>query len=1101
VLVRLLGPVDVMVAGAPRPVSGLRRKAVLAVLGLAAGEVVSTDRLLDVVWDGHPGTVGRGAVQTHVSYLRRVLGDPAAIVAHGSGYLLDLGADATDLQVAVRLIEEGRRESRPDRRAARLRDALDLWRGRPLSDVAGLRWLDAQAERVSALHLDATLGLTEARLELGEHAALVPELAELSRQHPYREDLCRQLMLALYRTGRQAEALAAYQDLRRSLDDELGIEPGTVLRDLEVAILRQDPAIDLAIDLAVDLAAPVRAAGEIAAPVPRSDARPAGTALPIPPDAVVFTGRVPESEKIITDVLAAARHGRVMSVHAIHGMPGVGKTALAVHVAHRLAQRLECPAMFVNLHGYTAGRMPADPSDVLAALLAADGLDSRHLPQDVEARSALWRQRMADRSVLLVLDNAASSSQVVPLLPDAPGSVVLVTSRRFLGDLPVDAVTVSLDVLTPADAGQMFMVLAPRAAIDPDGVAELVELCGYLPLAVALLARLQIRHRTWTVGDLLAETRARLITVTAEDRTVEAAFDLSFRSLATDRQRLFRCLGLHPGVEIDVYAAAALAGIPWDEATRHLDALHADNLLVEAGYRRYSMHDLIRSYARRLAETDPDRERTQALGRLYGYYRYTAAAADARLARFTRPTVGVDPVPATGAPELADATRALAWMRAERDNLLACIAIARDPRDAVALTANVAELLRRDGLWTEAIAVHQAAAEAAEDLDDQVGRANALIEMATIHRLAGDYRSAKRAGLQALDIYRDLGNRRGTANALNCVGAGWRVHGDYPEARQVVGEAIAIYRDLDDRLGLANALTGLSMAHYMLGEHAAALRSLREALSLCREIGDRLGEAQALAFLGEVQRVSADCPAAVRSLHEALGVHRDIGDRIGQANTLSYLGNVHNQTGNYQEATQALKEALDLYREVGDRNGEANILDSLAQARFGSGNHPGAMQVARESFDIYRSLDHRQGQATALLRLGWIQRSVGELDEAGEALQQAVKWFRELGNPSGESEALSELGALYRLTGDLDEARKRHIEAIEVAQRINSDWDEAYALAGLGRCDLAADDIPAAIAHLSTALAIFERIGAAEAAEVAAELDLSRSRLTEQQRQ
>jgi DNA-binding SARP family transcriptional activator/tetratricopeptide (TPR) repeat protein len=1086
VQVRLLGPVDVIVAGAPRAVSGLRRKAVLAVLGLAAGEVVGTDRLLDVVWDGQAATVGRGAVQTHVSYLRRVLGDPAAIAARGSGYLLDLGAAATDLQVAVRLIEEGRQESRPDRRAARLREALALWRGRPLSDVAGLRWLDTQADRVSALHLDATLGLTEARLELGEHAALVPELAELSRQHPYREDLCRQLMLALYRTGRQAEALAAYQDLRRRLADELGIEPGSVLRDLEVAILRHDPA--------VDLSTAVRVADEARRP----ETPPAGTALPIPPDAVVFTGRTPESEKIVAGVVAAARHGRVMSVHAIHGMPGVGKTALAVHVAHRLAQRLDCPAMFVNLHGYTAGRTPADPSDVLAALLTADGLDSRHLPPGVEARGALWRQRLADRSVLLVLDNAASSSQVAPLLPDAPGSVVLVTSRRFLGDLPVDAVTLSLDVMTPADAGQMFIRLAPRAAIDPDGVAELVELCGYLPLAVALLARLQIRHRTWTVGHLLAETRARLITVTAEDRTVEAAFDLSYRSLAVDRQRLFRCLGLHPGVEIDAYAAAALAGMPWDEAARHLDALHADNLLVEAAYRRYTMHDLIRSYARRLADADPDGERTPALRRLYGYYRYTANAADTRLARITRPAVGFDPVPATGVPELTDATRALAWMRAERDNLLACIAATKDPRQVVALTASVAELLRRDGPWADAIAAHQAAATAAEDLDDQVGRANALNELATVQRLSGNFKSAVRAAQQALDIFRTVGNRHGIANALNRLGSVLLVDSDYATAREVLERADAIYRDVGDRPGRATALTNLGTARYMLDEYPEAARDLREAVSLCREIGDRLGEAYALGFLGEVMRLDGDYAAAARTLHEALHLHYDVGDRIGQANTLGYLGDVHSRTGRYQEAVQTLKEAHDLHRDLGDRLGVANALDSLAQARFGSGNHPGAMQVAREALDLYRALDNRQGEATALLRLGRIQCATGAHAEARRALQPALDAFRHLGDRSSQAETLTALGTLHRITGDLDEARKHHIDALHLAQQINSHWNEAHAWAGLGRCDLAAGDLAAAAGNLSTALAIFERIGAGVAAEVAAELDLVRARVTEQ---
>jgi DNA-binding SARP family transcriptional activator/tetratricopeptide (TPR) repeat protein len=1080
VLVRLLGPVDVVVDGVPRPVSGLRRKAVLAVLGLAAGEVVSTDRLLDVVWDGRSSAVGLNALQTHVSYLRRVLGRPEAIVARGSGYLLDLGAEATDVQLAVRLIEQSRQDGHhPDRQAAWLRAAHKLWRGRPLSDVAGLTWLSAQADRLSTLQMEVVLALTEARLALGEHAALAPELADLSREHPYREDLSRLLMLALYRSGRQAEALAVYQDLRRRLADELGIDPGLALRDLETAILRQDPAIDLPAPIG-----PGSADGRVPMPGRQS------LAHPLPAEFGLFTGRVRESEGIIAAVLAAvARQDPVRSVHAIDGMPGVGKTALAVHVAHRLARRLAARPVFVNLNGHTAGRAPADPAEVLAALLAADGFDSRHLPDGAEARSALWQQRTADRPVLMVLDNAASSSQVVPLLPGSAGCAVLVTSRRFLGDLPIDAVSVSLDVLTPAEAGQMFVRLAPRAATDPDGVADLVALCGYLPLAIALLARVQVRHRKWTVTDMLAETRARLDTVTAEDRTVEAAFDLSYRGLAADRQRIFRCLGLHPGVEIDAYAAAALADTPWEAAVRHLDALYADNLLVEAGYHRYTMHDLIRRYARRLAGADPLDERERALGRLASYHRYTAGAADARLRRHTRPTVSAEPAPATGAPDLADATRALAWIRTERDNLLAAIATTDDPRHVVALTASVAELLRRDGPRTEAVAAHQVAVEAAERLCDRLGRANALTDLAHAFRMSNNYPSGIRAGQQALDIFRDLGNRLGEANALTCLGSMWRLVGDYATAGRALEQALHLYGQVGDRLGRAHALTHLGTVHYILDEYAAAARALREARSLCRDIGDRFGEAHALTFLGEVLRVDGDYPAATSALHEALSAHRELGDRLGQANTLDYLGSVHNQTGNHQEAGRLLTEALDLNRDVGDRLGQANALDSLAQARLGSGDNPGALRAAQQAFDLYRALGNRQGEAIATLRLGRIRRSIGDHQEAHRALREALDAVRQLGDRSNESEVLCEIATVHRLAGDLDEARKHYLQAVQLARRINSHWHEAHAWAGIGRCDLAEGDFPAGVRNLSTALDIFQRIGVAEAAEVAAELD------------
>jgi DNA-binding SARP family transcriptional activator/tetratricopeptide (TPR) repeat protein len=1086
----LLGPVGVELDGVALPVSGLRRKAVLAVLGLAAGEVVSRDHLLDVVWEGQSSAVGLNALQTHVSYLRRVIGRPDAIVARGGGYLLDLGPDATDLQVAVRLIEQGRQEIDPERRAARLRSALSLWRGRPLGDVTGLAWFDAQAERMAALHLDAMVTLTEARLALGEHSELVPELRELAGQHRYREDVVRQLMLALYRTGRQAEALAVYRDLRQTLADELGLDPGVALRDLEAAMLRQDRALDASAPIRPDTSGGV---GEVIGQVPAPpDGLPAGAAHTLPPDAGAFTGRARESSDIITATVGTAGRAR-MSVHAIDGMPGVGKTALAVHVAHRLAKRLSVRPVFVNLHGHTDGRDPVDPAEVLASLLAADGLDPRVLPEGAEARSALWRQRTAERSVLMVLDNAASSAQVGPLLPGGPECVVLVTSRRFLGDLPVGVMTVSLDVLTPAEAEHMFLRLAPRAAIEPSGVADLVAACGFLPLAIALLARLLARHRTWTVTDLLAEARAKLVTVAAEDRTVEAAFDLSYRHLATDRQRLFRCLGLHPGVEIDPYAAAALAGTHWTETAGHLDALHADNLLVEVGYHRYTMHDLIRHYARRVAAVDPVAEREEARDRLFGYYRYTAAAADAQLTRHTRPTQPADPAPATGAPDVGDPARALAWMRTERDNVLACVAATNDPRHLVALTASAAELLRRDGPWTEAVALHQSAAIAAEQVNDQIGRANALTDLATVHRCCGDYPAGERVGRQALDIYRCLGDRLGEANALTCLGHVFRNDGKYDEAGQALERALAIYGDAGDRRGRATALTSLGSLRYMRDEYTAATQALRDAVHLCRELGDRLGEAHALTHLGEVLRVDGDYLGAVASLHEALTGHRDLGDRLGQALALCFLGNVHILTGNYQDATEPLKESMDLYRDLGDRMGQANALDSLAQASLGIGNPPGAMQAAREALDLYRAIDNRHGQAKALMRQGKIRRATGDYGAARHALQQALEGFRQVGDRGGEAEVLSELGAVARLTGDLVEARRLHTEAVHLAQEINGRWDEAYAWAGIGRCDLAEGDIPAAVEHLTTAWAMFDRIGAAEAAEVAAELDALRT--------
>ncbi len=337
-----------------------------------------------------------------------------------------------------------------------------------------------------------------------------------------------------------------------------------------------------------------------------SPAPPLPAMCTLPVDTAAFTGRGEELRGIIAAVTAAAQAGRVVAIHAIDGMPGVGKTALAVHVAHRVAGRFPDRQLFLDLHAHTAGQPPTTPQAALAHLLTADGVDARYLPEGLDERAALWRDRMARKRVLLVLDNAASSGQVVPLLPGSAGCLVLVTSRRYLGDLP-SAVPVLLDILPPEEALRMFLRLAPRAAAEPARVAELVGLCGHLPLAIALLASLFSNRRSWTLGQLIEETKATLLTVAAENRTVAAAFDLSYQYLPAERQRFFRHLGLHPGVDIDAYAAAALTGLSLDQASGHLDALYRDRLLDEPVYRRYRMHDLIRDYARALAATDPRR--------------------------------------------------------------------------------------------------------------------------------------------------------------------------------------------------------------------------------------------------------------------------------------------------------------------------------------------------------------------------------------------------------------------------------------------------------------------------------------------------------------
>ena len=775
-------------------------------------------------------------------------------------------------------------------------------------------------------------------------------------------------------------------------------------------------------------------------------------------DTAAFTGRGGEVA-VITDAAAdAAVSGAVVAIHAIGGMPGVGKTALAVHVAHRLRSRFPDRQLFIDLHAYTPGQRPVLPGAALAGLLAEVGVDARYLPETLEGRAALWRDRMAGQRAVLILDNAASSDQVTPLLPGGEDCLVLITSRRYLGDLPGTVVPVPLDALPPDEAQGMFLRLAARAASAPEGsIQELVRLAGCLPLAISLLARVYARHVSWTLDDLLGETRASLLTLAAEKDSVAAAFDVSYRYLPRSRREFFRRLGLHVGTAIDAYAAAALAGIPVQEGAQHLETLFGEGLLTEVGHRRYGMHDLLRRYARDRAANEPSADRDQARRRLLDYYQYTAAVTETRLARQSqsRPSSRALAAPPTAVPSLPDRVRALSWARIERGNLFACldhVTRAGQHNRVIDLTAAVAALLRLDGPWAEAVARHASAAQAARDLGDRPGEAGALSELGVVRRLGGDYPRAAEALDTALGIYRSLDDQLGQAVALHELGALRCYTGKYQRAAEALDAALGIYRSLDDRLGQANSLNQLAVARYLTGDYRAAVEALAEALGICRDIGDQLGQAHSLNQLGVVRRQTGDYPRAAEALEEALGICRSLGDRLGQANSLNELGMVRRQTGDYSGAAEVLEAALGVCRDLG----------------------------------------YRRGQANTLIDLGAVRRLTGDSPGASEALESALAIYRDLGDRGGEVEVLNEMGALHSAQGEPELAEARHLQAQDLAVEIGSSWDEAHALAGLGRCALAAGRPAEAESRLRQALDMFQRIGAAEAIGLAAELNAFR---------
>jgi tetratricopeptide (TPR) repeat protein/transcriptional regulator with XRE-family HTH domain len=768
---------------------------------------------------------------------------------------------------------------------------------------------------------------------------------------------------------------------------------------------------------AFHLIGPARAEFEAAARGPSVPAETASGGVAaatrtLPRDVASFTGR---EQELLELVNAATDAGGVVSICAIGGMAGVGKTAFAVHAAHRLADRFPAGQIFLSLHGHTPGQQPVDPGDALASLLLTIGVPAGQIPPGLEARLALWRDKLVSLRLLLVLDDAVGSEQVLPLLPGAGGSLVLITSRRHLTALE-DATAISLDILAPGEAAALLVRLAARPGLKQGdaAVSEIIRLCGYLPLAIGMVARQLHHHPAWSLAGRAAELAAerdRLELMATENVSVAAAFDLSYQDLADDQQLLFRRLGLHPGTEFDGYAAAALDGTGLAPARRGLAVLYDQYLLIELAQGRYRMHDLIRQHARALAgRLDSDEDQEQGISRLLDYYQHTAALAESLLARRTVPALAAG-APPTPVPILDGREQALAWARAERASLLACwdhaVATGQHAR-VIALTAGLAGLLRHDGPWAGALNRHAAALRAAQYLGDRLGQANALNDLGRVRLLTDDFTGAGRDLAEALEIYRGVGSQLGQANALNNLGDMRRLTGDYPAAARDLEEALGLYRDLGNRLGQANVLTNLGIMRRLTGDYPAAARDLEEALRIYRDIGDRPGQTMALNNLGMIRRGMGDFTGAARDLEEAL---TNTSDRLDLANALTYLGTVRRLTGDLAGAAGDLEEGLRIYREIGNRSAEAEALNEAGTLYRIRGDLGRAGSCHQQALDLSREIGIAWDEAHALAGLGRCALAAGRTEEGGGQLRQALEIFQRIGAAEA-ADVAAELDAL-----------------------------------------------------------------------------------------
>jgi tetratricopeptide (TPR) repeat protein/transcriptional regulator with XRE-family HTH domain len=781
----------------------------------------------------------------------------------------------------------------------------------------------------------------------------------------------------------------AHKDTAGLLADALSL-PGPV-RELFIAAARgKSPAANV-LAARADVTPPAFAAAATRA---------------LPRDIASFTGRQAELAQLMGALATAAAGGGVVGIHAIDGMAGVGKTTFAVHVAHRLTGAFPDGQFFLPLHAHTPGQRPVDPADALASLLLTAGVPAAQIPPGLEARAGRWRDFTAGKKILLLLDDAAGHEQVAPLLPGTAGSLVLVTSRRRLTAL-VGAVVLTLDTLSPEEAAALLyrLTVRPGMRAEDAAVGEITRLCGYLPLAIGMLAS-QLRHRpAWTAADLaagLAAARDRLGLMRAENVSVAAAFGLSYAKLRPGQQRLFRRLGLVPGPSIDAYAAAALDGNSLDEARRCLDELYDEHLLAEPAPGRYQLHDLLREHARARAAADDPADCDTAVERLLGYYLHTTVTAGQVIVTWTaqgRPSPGRPPA---HAPGLSTSELATAWLETERPNLHAAAEQAAGramPQYTVALAAAISGFLLHHGHWDQSAALHRAALAAACQAGDRPGEAGALTQLGKLHSLTGDYPAAAEYLARAGILYRDLGDRAGEAYTSTQLGIVQSLTGDYPAAAASHRRALALARSLKDRPAQAVVLCNLGLVQQLTGDYPGAAASLQQALAFHRDIGNPSGQADALNSLGVVQQETGDYPAAAASLQQALALSRDLGYHLGQAWALNELGVVHQQTGDYVAAAASHQQALQLFRDLGNRLGHTEALNRLGQLSLRTSATPQARAYHAQALAIARGIGVPLEEARALEGIGQSHLEDGNASQGATHIQQALAIYQRIGAP------------------------------------------------------------------------------------------------------
>jgi DNA-binding SARP family transcriptional activator/tetratricopeptide (TPR) repeat protein len=1000
---RVLGPLEVVMGAERLELGGTRQQVVLAALLLSANDAVTLGRLQEAIYGEDLPPTSRSQVQISVSWLRRLFaahGQATAIATRAGGYVLRVGPGQLDswrFSELVATAGAARDAGQLDRAVAAYRDGLRLWRG-PALEGMDSRLLQAAATRLDEERIAAIEDRVAVELDLGRHHELVGELTELVAEFPLREGLRGQLMLALYRCDRAADALAAYRQARQTLVDELGIEPGGRLQQLEHAILTGDPVLDLA------------AAPPAAGPVTITAARPRVPSL-LPTDIADFTGRAGLVEQVGRRLAGRGAGRRAVPVVVLTGPGGVGKTSLAVHAAHGVAEHFPDGQLFADLHA-GAGR-PVGPGRVLERFLRTLGVPGAQVPEDLDERAELYRDLVAGRKVLVVLDDAAGEGQVAPLLPGSEAAAVMITSRRRLPGLP-GATHVEVTVLGAASSVQLLgrIAGASRVRAQPKAAAAVAGQCGHLPLALRIAgARLAARPH-WDIGQLagrLANETRRLDELQHGEMAVRPSISLSYQGASQPARRLLRRLALADAPVFSGWLAAALLDQPPAEAGDVLDELVSARLVETTGtgsgvHSRYRLHDLIRVYAReRLAADEPRAEQDAALERALGALFSLAGAADRRYDGADYMPIRSDatpwPLPGPLAEQLV--SDPLDWYEHERAALVSGVrqaARAGLVELCWSLACRAVTLFEARAYFDDWRETHEIALEATRQAGNVRGQAAILYSRGALYLEQLRLDQADRDLNAAAQLFQGADDDKGLALATRNIASVDRLSGRLDDAARRYEQALAIFRKTADHLPAAYVLQNLAQVKMELRELGAATELLDEALRLAQAARSSRIEAQVLYRMGEAWLLAGELARAAGTFELVLAKVRDLGDPIGQAYALLGVGIANARQGEFGQARSALQRALELAGTTGERLAEARVLLGLGELALTSGDPGQAVALARQAASAFRDLGTPLEEARALTLLGEAYTALGDGPAADAAAAQAAALRA---NPSG----------------------------------------------------------------------------------------------------